>query len=159
MLGLVDFEGVILFVFLRDKLQFVPLSYRACLTLFSDHDRIWLGSWPKLCPLFNHQVRDMHVKCLQCFLLHRSRKALPHSSQKGHLFYSRSLWVLLKKKFTSSCAHLTTPGAASTCSALLLERRQQKFDNLSYACIRRRSFLYVFLSILTVPVEKSKPEY
>lgn len=127
--------------------------------LHSDHNRIWLGSWLKLCPLYNYQVRDLHVKGLQFFLLNRSRKALHHPSQRSPFFYSRSLWGLPKTKFTSSYAHLATPGAAATCSASLLERQQQKSNNLSYACNRKEFSLCIFEYILTVSVEKIKAEY
>lgn len=92
--------------------------------LRSDHNRIWPGSWPKLCPLYNREVRDLHVKGLQCSLLSRSRRTLHDPFQSSPFFYSRSSWGLFRMP-----------------------------------AVGRRSFLYVFLSILTVSVAKIKAKY
>lgn len=151
-------KGYFCLVFWKNKLHFVPLSYRVCSKLYSDHKRIWLGSLPKTCPLYN-QVRDLFVKCLQGFFLHESRKVLHHPFQRRPFFYSRRIWGLQKNRFTSSYAHLAAPGGAATCSTSLLKWKQQKSDHLSHACLGRRSCVYVFLNVLTVSVEKIKAEH
>lgn len=136
------FKGYFCLVFWKNTLHFVLLSYKVCSNLHSDHKRIWLGSLPKLCSLYN-QERDLLVKCLQGLILHQSRKVLHHPFQRSPFFYFRRLWRLKKKnknKFTSSYAHIATPGAAATCSTSLLKWEQQKSHNLSYACSGKELF-------------------
>lgn len=133
---LLDFEREFLLVFLKDKLHFIPLPYRACPIFCSDHNRI-RGTWPKLCPLYNHQVSELHIKRLRSFILNK-QKSFATSIQKESLFLLQDLVRAPETQVcTLSYVHLTTPRAAASCSASLLQRQQQKADNLSYACSRK----------------------
>lgn len=89
------FKGYFCLFFWKNKLHFVLLSYKVCSNLHSDHKRIWLGSLPKLCSLYN-QERDPLVKCLQGLILHKSRKVLHHPFQRSPFFYSRGYEDLKK---------------------------------------------------------------